>query len=167
MSLKDLDLPFRVFFPLGKGTHVRKHRYGMSDLSFHYYLVYMKNHHWHSSAILWFSQFASLLLLRGSLLTSLKFKRSIVLQLHEKRMLQLWPQQIIPKLCCWSIHRMSKPFHRYLLWCCPWHCPRAPCKEHAGAIQAILGLLAFLGAVCQTDHRDCATENSNWLDMCF
>lgn len=71
------------------------------------------------------------------------------------------------RMCCWSIQRMLKPFSSYLLWHYPWHCPWAPCEELAGAIEAILGFLAFLEAVCQTYPSDCATENSNRLDMCF
>lgn len=62
---------------------------------------------------------------------------------------------------------MLKPFSSYLLWHYPWHCPWAPCEELVGAIEAILGFLAFLEAVCQTYPSDCATENSNRLDMCF
>lgn len=90
--------PFRVFPPLGKGTH-------LENIVIRICLVQVFT----ATRCTWkitpdsflcnsmFAQLSSPMLLRGFLLTSHKFKRSTVLQVPEKRTLQLQPQQITPK----------------------------------------------------------------------
>lgn len=108
----------------------------MSSSSFHYYLVYMKNtpdSFLCNSMSAWLS---SPILLRGSLFTSHKFERPTVWQLHKKRMLPLWPQQIIPKdvllIYTKNVKALPQLFALVLSTALPLGSVWGTCRCHAG-----------------------------------
>lgn len=84
-----------------------------------------------------------------------QIQKITVLQVPEKRMLQLRPQQITPKDALLIYTKNVKALPQIFALAFPMALPRAPREKRADTIQVILGFLASLEAVCQTYPSEC------------